>query len=370
MKLISFITFLLSIFLFTEQAYGLISFEDGVFPELGVSGRALAMGNAYISKVDDSAAVFYNPAGLGTVRYPHLHISNIHLEVNKDWVDLGTGGTLSNAGGNFMKGFKVDGTRQLLKDSPGKFAHSRFQIMPNFTARYISFGYLFSKQARGYLGEATTDLFQYADRRDHGPYAALNLSIFGGIFKVGASVIYLNRKEAFGEGDRNTTITLDDSDYNSGSATIFTTGAKLTLPVAALPTFSIKINNSASQEFKQSSGSAAAPDKIKPSVDLGFSLTPQVGKVVRTHLEVNYKDSTQKHSDVGSARRVAFGMEVDIARRFFVRAGYGDGFGSGGIGIRTKKLEFDLTTYAVDTTTSQFRGKEDRRFSLTLSSGF
>ena len=34
-----------------------------------------------------------------------------------------------------------------------------------------------------------------------------------------------------------------------------------------------------------------------------------------------------------------------------------------------KGLEFDLTTYAVDTTTSEFRGEEDRRFALSLSFG-
>ena len=62
-------------------------------------------------------------------------------------------------------------------------------------------------------------------------------------------------------------------------------------------------------------------------------------------------------------------MEFDIARTFFFRFGYGDGFGSGGVGLKTKALEFDLTTYAVDAGPG-FRDKEDRRFSLTLSSGF
>ena len=45
-----------------------LDFEDHSFPELVTSARALAMGNAYICKVDDSWSAFYNPAGLGTVR--------------------------------------------------------------------------------------------------------------------------------------------------------------------------------------------------------------------------------------------------------------------------------------------------------------
>jgi hypothetical protein len=62
-------------------------------------------------------------------------------------------------------------------------------------------------------------------------------------------------------------------------------------------------------------------------------------------------------------------MELDIARTFFLRMGYGDGFGSGGIGIRTQKFILDLTTYAVDKSESSFRGNEDRRFVFSISSG-
>lgn len=365
----SLITFLV-LLLFPQSTWGLINFEDGVFPELATSGRALAMGNAYISKVDDSSAVFYNPAGLGTVRHPHLHLSNLHLEVNKDWMDLGTGGSATSAGSNFMKGFKIDGMRQLLKDHPGMLSHSRFHFLPNFTARYISMGYLYSKQTRGTVGKETGALFEYATRTDHGPYAALNISLFGGIFKFGFSAIHLFRKEAIGEADKDTTLELQDSDYKTGRAVIVTAGTKFTMPIVALPTFSLKINNSGAQEFKPSDGGGGAPNKIKSSVDVGFSLTPQIGKTTRLHLEANIKDATQKHSGLTSARRLALGLEYDIMRTFFLRAGYGDGFGSFGIGIKSRKLEFDLTTYAVDTTSSEFRGEEDRRFSLSLSSGF
>ena len=63
--------------------FAAIHFSDGVFPELVPSARALAMGNAFIARVDDEAAPFYNPAGLGTVRDWTFHVSNFLLEVNK-----------------------------------------------------------------------------------------------------------------------------------------------------------------------------------------------------------------------------------------------------------------------------------------------
>lgn len=352
------------------SAWGAIDFSDAAFPEFATSGRALALGNAYVAKVDDSAAAFYNPAGLGTVRAPHFHLSNLHLEVNKDWIDLGTGGSITDATSNFMKGFEVDGTRQLLKDHPGSFSHSRFHFTPNFTARYISMGYLYSSQTRGAYGNQAGAQYEYARRLDTGPYVALNLSLFGGVFKVGATAIYLTRKEAFGESDVNTTVTLQNQDYKKGRSLLFTTGMKLTMPVYALPTFAIKMNNATSKEFNPSDGYGGAPDKVKPSVDIGLSLTPQIGKTTRIHWEINYKDATGKFGNVSSARKLGLGLEFDFRRIFFIRFGYGDGFGSGGLGIRTRKLEFDLTTYAVDTTNSQFRGEEDRRFLISISSGF
>lgn len=360
---------LFGIFLPIGSAWGAIDFSDAAYPEFATSGRALAMGNAYIAKVDDSAAAFYNPAGLGTVRAPHFHLSNLHLEANKDWIDLGTGGKISDAFSNFNKGFKVDGTRELLKNHPGSFSHSRFHFMPNFTARYISLGYLYSNQTRGAYGEQAGAQFEYAKRTDTGPYLSLNLSLFGGIIKVGATGIYLTRKEVFGESDINTKIDLADSDFKKGSALVITSGAKITLPVYALPTFAIKMNNATQEAFSASGGSDGAPDPVRQSIDVGLSLTPAIGKTTRIHWEVNYKDVNGKFSEVSSARKLGVGMEIDFRRIFFVRFGYGDGFGSGGLGIRTRKLEFDLTTYAVDTTNSQFRGEEDRRFLISISSG-
>ena len=352
-----------------KSAWGAVTFSDAVFPEFATSGRALAMGNAYIAKVDDSSAAFYNPAGLGTVRYPHLHLSNLHIEVNKDWIDLGSGGKITDAFGNFTKGLSLDGTRELLQNNPGNFSHSRFHFAPNFTTRYFSVGYLYSSQTRAAFGTQSGAQFEYAKRTDHGPYASLNLSLFGGILKLGATGTYLTRKEVFGEQDISSFTEPGDSDFQKGTAFVITGGTKFTLPFYALPTLAAKINNATSADFSASTGSAGAPVKVRPSIDLGFSLTPAIGKTTRLHFEINYKDFNNQFSDVSSSRKIGAGFELDFMRSLFFRVGYGDGFGSGGFGLRTRKLEFDFTTYAVDRTSSAFRGNEDRRFVFSLSSG-
>lgn len=354
---------------YVKNLYALIGFNDAIFPEFTTNGRALAMGNAYIAKVDDSSAAVYNPAGLGTVRYPHIHLSNFHVETNKGWNDVGTTGKFTDAASDFPKAFSLDGVRQLLKEKPGNITYARYHLMPNFTARYFSAGYLYSKQTRARLDADPNALFEYADRVDHGPYAALNISLFGGIIKAGATATLLNRKEVFGEQDRNTAVEIADSDYKTGLSTQITSGFRLTLPVAYLPTFAATIHNSTQEDFS-ATGEGSAPDPIKQSIDVGVSITPQIGKLIRIHFEFNYKDVNYAYQDVNSIRRMLFGAELDFARTFFMRGGYGDGYGSFGLGIRTKKLEFDMTSYAMDSTGSAYRGKEDRHFSVTISSGF
>lgn len=359
---------ILFIFLISYSSFALIGFEDAITPELAPSGRALAMGNAFIAKVDDASAAFYNPAGLGTVRWFHFHINNLHLEMNKGLTDMATGGRFSDAGAELTEMFSLEGHRKLLITDPGNMTHSRFHILPNLTTRFFSLGYLVSRQNRATIGVEPNALFEYAQRTDHGPYMAANISLFGGVIKFGASAIYLNRKEAIGEQDKDETLDLQDGDYKKGQAVIITSGGRITLPIEWLPTFAATVHNSGNVNFKGSA--AGAPDKIRQSVDVGFSLTPQIGKTTRVHLEVNLKDVNKKFPEVSSSRKVLAGIEFDFRRYLFIRFGYGDGFGSGGLGIKAKSLEVDLTTYAVDTTSSEFRGKQDRRFVLSLSSGF
>jgi hypothetical protein len=240
------LTFIFAALFFT-LSFGVkaIDFEDAIYPELAVTGRALAMGNAFIAKVDDSSAAFYNPAGLGTIRRKnaHIHLSNFHLEMNKGWIQAGTGGTITNAATNFMKSFDLEGSRQLLLENKGTISHSRFQFMPNLTFRYFSLGYLVSKRTRATIGLEDDALFEYADRLDHGPYMGLNLSLFGGVIKMGATGILLNRKETIGTQAQDEVFDVGDGEYNKGSAFILETGGKLTLPIVFLPTFAGTMHN-------------------------------------------------------------------------------------------------------------------------------
>jgi hypothetical protein len=345
-----------------------LDFEDHAFPEFVTSARALAMGNAYINKVDDSWSAFYNPAGLGTVRQPQFHLANIHLEASSGLMKVIGSGPAYDIPKKYIDSFDMDEMRSELVKHEGKLAHSRLNLFPNFTMRYVTLGYLYSQRNRAIINDDAANKFEVAERRDQGPVLSVNASLFGGVFKIGATAVYLMRRDLYKEFGPTEETNLSNNDYRIGNSLQLTTGARVTFPVSLLPTFSLVMRNATNNGWESVDG-GGSPDRIKQTYDAGFSITPQVGKISRLHLEVNLKDVNNAY-DTDLKRRAAAGMELDFNRRLFVRAGWGDGWGSGGIGVRNRVFIFDLTTYAVDRSLDGFRKDEDRRWVLSLSSGF
>lgn len=357
-------------FIFTPSlSFALLEFEDATSPEFVTSARALAMGNAYMSKVDDGWSSFYNPAGLGTVRGFQFHLSNLHLETNNGFLDItGGSGAFTEAVENYPKAFDPIGLRDLHADSPGETSHARFQVFPNLTFRGITLGYMFVQQNRARLKSLSSD-FEIAERQDRGPVLSLNFSLFGGIIKLGASAVHLTRKELKKDFAPSDSVEVDvNTDYKQGTMTHLTAGTRLTLPFWALPTFSAVVRNSSQSDW-HTEELGGLPDKIPQTVDYGFSLTPNLSRTFRMHMEVAMKDAGNRYENVPAQRKLLYGVEFDYMRKMFFRLGYGDGWGSGGIGVRNEKFAFDLTTYAIEASEDGIREEEDRRFILSISGG-
>lgn len=364
------VLFLILILIWSVQGHAALDFEDATFPEFVTSARALAMGNAYLNKVDDSWSAFYNPAGLGTVRKPQFHIANLHIEMSRGYMETNFGGAFIDGFGNAMDSFDAQALRENLAEDKnrGKLNHLRLNLFPNITFRGMTLGYMISQRNRAIIEEEADSPFELIERRDHGPVFALNMSLFGGVFKVGASAVYLIRRELDLEIGPSDTLEIGDDTYSKGKGVYLTMGSRLTLPFVFLPTFSFVVRNSADKNWEDIEG-AGAPQKIEQTMDAAFSLTPQIGKVVRVHLEANWRDIHNAY-ETNIRRRLGVGMEIDYKRMIFLRAGYGDGWGSAGIGVRNRTFIFDLSTYAVDRSLDGYRQEEDRRFVLSLSSGF
>ncbi len=350
------------------NAFAILAFEDAVSPEIVTSARALAMGNAFMSKVDDGWAAFYNPAGLGTVRGLQFHIANAHLELNSGLTKLASDGGLTDSLENFTNAFDVRKLRELHADNPGNITHARFQVFPNLTFRGLTLGYLYAQQNRARLRSSTSD-YEIAERTDSGPVIALNVSFFGGILKFGGSAIHLTRSELQKDFAPTDSVSIDkNTDLKKGSMTLITAGTRLTLPYRYLPTFSAVLRNSSQTNF-DSPDFAGTPNEIPQTLDYSFSITPNIGRTLRMHLEIARKDVGDRYDNVSTQRKTVGGIEFDYRRKMFVRFGFSDGWGSAGIGVRNRRYTFDLTTYAIEASDDGYREEEDRRFVLSFSSG-
>ena len=358
------------IFIFSNRSYALLEFEDAAFPELITSARALALGNSYSSKVDDAWAAFYNPAGLGSVRGFSMQIANVHTEINSGFNKVTSpGGSYLENTGNYSKALTADGIRTLMADNPGHTSHVRVQAFPNITYRWITLGYMYSKQNRARLLSSTADL-ELAERTDSGPLMALSFSFFGGIVKIGATAIQLTREEFQKDFPAAGSTTIDKAtDYRKGTMTHITAGTRITLPIFLLPTISAVIRNYSDSEFDNPE-LGGLPDKIPKTMDASFSITPYNTRTSRTHIEIGVKDMGNVYEDVPSGRKIVGGLEIDWSRKMFLRLGFGDGWGSGGVGVRSGAFVFDLTTYAIEQSPDGYREQEDRRYVLSFARGF
>ncbi len=63
----------------SAQAAGSVGTSGAQFLEIGVGSRPLGMGEAFTAMVGDINSIYYNPAGLGTLRYPMLSVMHQEL---------------------------------------------------------------------------------------------------------------------------------------------------------------------------------------------------------------------------------------------------------------------------------------------------
>lgn len=90
-KLVVLLSFLLISFI-TTNAQTKISKYAGEFMAIGIGGRPLGMGGAFVAVANDITSGYYNPAGLANINYPQLSL--MHSEqfgnlVNYDYAAVG-----------------------------------------------------------------------------------------------------------------------------------------------------------------------------------------------------------------------------------------------------------------------------------------
>lgn len=321
--------------------------------EINNSVRALGMGNAFVSVVDDKDSLFYNPAGLGKV--DSVRVTIIGLSAGANGVEG------PKAFQDLQDSSKFSTTVQSLygkKYWAGGGAKAAF-VMPNYGFAVYNHVDAFARP----MNPAAPNI-------DHNLVS--DLGVAGGFaynvawFTAGVVAKRINRLGGRGEVGVSTLATLSADEIrskveNRGSAFSLDLGMNASPPGPLKPTFSFVIRNFGLTQFSADYGSNRVPNE-SPEWIAGMAFDLDAGLVrLRPAVDVKWANRTT----VSLGKRIHMGLELELPL-VTARAGFNSGYYTLGAGVDLGVLRFDAATYGVEL--GAYPGQqEDRRYMAQFS---
>jgi hypothetical protein len=337
----------------TEQAQAWESLIPG---SRYVSARASALGGAFLPLGDDGAsAMFYNPAAVGKIRGIQAEPMNLAI--------TGNGGLVDHLGLNSYKAYSLSAYQPQLTASPNSFQSAAFQAVPAFYGKGFSLGMLISDDF-GAMSDADGNV-RYRSRFQFIPAAALGVRLAGGIVRLGYSFQWVHKAEGDISVPSGGTLGYNQG-LLKGSGMSHMVGAALTLPIRFLPQLNLVGRNLGGTAFTgpmlipyaQNSGGTPATEPM--TFDASFSLQPKIDSGVYANFLVQFKDMTAR-TGTSILGRLCGGMEISLRDFIMLRAGWGQGYPSAGLGFKMKKGEFGVTWYSEEIGT-YYHAQRDLRY--------
>lgn len=318
-------------------------------PENFINARALGMGNAFSSVVDNHNALFYNPAALDRIRGFHLTI--LDLQVGTDAVNSYS--TLKNATTNNYAtiiqnyyGQEVwAGISDTLAFSMRDFAVAAYD--------FFNLSFLLNNPAYSTVTLTATN--------DYGVQLGFALPIIPEIFRLGIAAKRITRYGGSIPVGPGTVASLSNTYINNllnnlGTGYGLDAGLLIEVPVGIRPAFSFVWQNIGQTYFIPAAGSNSpiAMDNI-PTV--GFSSTIDA-VLIKIRPAIDYRHINMTSRQLGVLLHL--GLEIEFPG-FAVRGGANQGYYTAGASLNLKYLTVDAATYGVEL--GNYPGQmEDRRY--------
>lgn len=349
-KIIYLVIFLTSLPLFAR--------EDIIPGSRYTSGRGAALGDAFLPLADDvPSGLFYNPAGLGKVR---------HLEVEPlNFSGYFNSGFLSTLSGSSVGATSLSSIAPTLQSNVGQNVGVGGAFIPSVGFPGFHFGILVQTQlgAKANSGGTITyrSLYQFI------PAMGTAIRIANGIIRIGYSLQMVN--QASGNPTVSASSALGyDKGLSQGTALSHNFGLALTAPMQFLPSLNFVARNVFGANFMPftvlnfANSPSGVPATEPMTVDGSLSIQPRLGRGVSLNLVLEGRDLLNT-TNLPWLTRVALGAELVIQNRVFLRGGWGSGYPSAGLGVRSKTSEISFSWFSEELG-SQYALQRDQHFMI------
>ncbi len=349
-------------YLFVVLLMGSQAFANPSLPlhETYTSVRALGMGNAYTAIVDDGDSLFYNPAGLNRVSGVNWTI--IDPRVGTDDVNI------MQTINNFKSSSNLTGA---IQSQYGKSEWANAGAKSIFTFPHFGAGLFGNSDTLLSVSNPPYPQLNLQSYTDYGGVVGFGFEPVPSFVKFGMDTKYMIRTgtESIFTADQLATLSstqISDALKSTGTGYAVDTGLLVTLPSPIRPTLSFVWKNMGCTAFTKTAG-PNAPPRIQDEMIIGGALEI-TAPLISISPTIDYKYLNR--GDIQFGKKISLGVEVSLPL-LNLRAGFNQGYYTGGVGIDLGIIKVDAASYAEEL--GEFPGQiEDRRYVVqaTFEIGF
>lgn len=341
----------LFIFIISTKSFGAEIFENYY------NTRALGMGNAFSTIVDDHNALWYNPAALDKIR--GIHLTLLDLQVGTDALDIASI-ISANSGASIPTMVNNLTGRQVMANLSDALAFS----MRHFAfAAYDNMNININVRNPSYINAS------FNVSNDFGLITGFGFGIIPNILRFGVVAKRITRYGGNIPITPGSLVSLNNVNAASLLGTVGTawgidTGLMLELPTPVKPTFSVVWQDIGQTKFSAlaSSSSLVTTPPIDNNITFGFGMTADIA-VTKVRGAFEFKHYTQWEEQLG--KKLHAGLEFEFPG-FALRGGTNQGYLTYGASLNLSYVRVDFASYGTEI--GVYPGQtEDRRYYVTFT---